>query len=290
MRGFVYVLVCVLALASFSRAQLPGGGGPVLPGGGPTIGPVNPDPTRTEVCAKFWVQEGNSCYLFDSGAFLRQVAASRPVVVNNENGLFQAAANMYCGQMHPNASLVTVNSLAENNFLYEWAVRMMVEPEPVWIGLHAGPMGQWQWYSGEPVTYTNWERMTAPMAEPGLGAMIFDADIIAQMFNNQVEITPQWVPEQAINDRHALICEYHPSGMTAAAAAATNAPTFPPMATAPPMAATTRGPVMFQNNPRNLVNSLTGGRFGGSLLHEIPRRQRMRPSNYRKNPYFGIQP
>nr|Q25116.1 RecName: Full=30 kDa spicule matrix protein; Flags: Precursor [Hemicentrotus pulcherrimus]BAA13078.1 Spicule matrix protein SM30 [Hemicentrotus pulcherrimus] len=288
MRCFVYVLVCVVASVSYSRAQLPGAGGPgVFPGGVPTIGPVIPDPTRTETCAKFWVQEGDSCYLFDSGAFLRQVAASRPVVVNNQDGLFQAAANMYCGQMHPNATLVTVNSLAENNFLYEWAVRMMVEPEPVWIGLHVGPAGLWQWYSGEPVTYTNWEGMVAPRAELGLGAMIFDADIIAQMFNNQVEITPQWVPEHGRNDRHSLICEYHPSGMTAAA---TNAPTTPPMATAPPMAATTRSPVMFQNNPGNLVNRLTGGRFGGSLLHEIPRRQRMRPSNYRKNPYFGIQP
>ncbi|XP_795983.3 30 kDa spicule matrix protein alpha-like [Strongylocentrotus purpuratus] len=312
MRGFIYVLVCAAALAAHSRAQLPGGGDPFYPGhgepghghewhhqpgaGGPVLGPVNPDPKRTETCAKFWVHEGNSCYLFDSGAFLRQVTASGPLIVNNENGLFQAAANMYCGQMHPGANLVTVNSLTENNFLYEWAVRMMVEPVPVWIGLHVGPTGLWQWYSGEPVTYTNWEGMRVPQAEPGLGAMIFDAEIANQVFNNQVEIAPQWVPEEAINDRHSIICEYHPSGITAATNApttdtpATDPPTTPPMTTAPPTAATTRSPVQFQNNPMNIVNRLTGGRFGGSLLHEVPQRQQMRPSNYKINPIYGVQP
>nr|XP_054774309.1 30 kDa spicule matrix protein alpha-like [Lytechinus pictus] len=308
MRSFVCVLVCVAALAANSSAQIPGGGGG-FPGqgghghggpghhhpggGGPLIPPVSPDPNRKEPCAKYWMQEGDSCYLFDSGAFLRQIAATGPIIVNNENGLFQGAANMYCGQMYPGASLVTVNSLVENNYLYEWAVRMMVEPVPVWIGLHVGPTGQWQWFSGEPVNYTNWEGMVAPMPEPGLGAMIFDADIRNQMFNNQVEITPQWVPEEARNDRHAIICEYHPSGLTAPTGGPTPAPEFPtspPMATASAttMAPGTRQPVMYKNNPRNLVNRLTGGRFGGSLLHEVPRRQR--PANLRMNPYYAIQP
>ena len=225
-------------------------------------------------------------YRFDSGAFLRRVAANAPIVVNNQDGLFQAAANMYCSQMHPNASLVTVNSLAENNLLYEWAVRMMVEPVPVWIGLHVGPMGQWQWYSGEPINYTNWEGFRAPMAEPGLGAMIFDADIINQMFNNQVEITPQWVPEQGRNEPHALICEYHPQDVLPG-----NYPgNYPPRTTRMPVTRMPgpripgRRPAMMNSNFN--LNSLLSG-FGGSRLHEVPRG---RPGNVNANLVYAVQP
>nr|CBX45522.1 SM30 alpha protein [Paracentrotus lividus] len=311
MRSFVCVLVCVAAMAIHAQAQnwqgpgggFPGQGGPGHGGGHghghggqghggqgqgfPPIPPVNPDPTRQETCPKFWLEEGNSCYLFDSGAFLRQVAASAPVVVNNQDGLFQGAANAYCGRMYPGATLVTVNDLQENNFLYEWAVRMMVEPQPVWIGLHVGPMGQWQWFSGEPVNFTNWEGMMAPMPEPGLGAVIFDADIRNQMFNNQVEITPQWVPEEAMNDRHAIICEYHPSGMTAPTSATVAPTTAGVMPTGTTMAPASGGPVLMRNNPAPLQN---GGAFGGSRLFEVPRRQRNRPSNYRMNRYYGVMP
>jgi len=238
----------------------------------------------------FWIEEKGSCYLFASGAFMNSMNGQgfTPIVVRQE-GLFQMAANQFCHDKAAGARLVTINSRAENDFLYEWVIRMMVQPEPVWIGLHANAMGQWAWFSGEPVNYTNWEQGQYVPAEPGMGAMLFDADPMNQM-NNQVDITAQWVPEQARNEPHFLMCEYSPNGMTAQPGpAATNAPAA---TTASAGAATTmvpqnpqnpQNPALYRNRPMNMGNFF-GGRFGGSQLQEVGRR----PANYRMNPYYAM--
>ena len=52
-----------------------------------------------------------------------------------------------------NAYIVSINDNVEN----EW-LRKVFERERFWIGLSdVAEEGQWQWHSGEPVTYTNWE-------------------------------------------------------------------------------------------------------------------------------------
>ena len=61
--------------------------------------------------------------------------------------------------------LVTFNDILENSIIYELLYPFMA-PGPVdpgaWIGLYQPPGspepdGGWQWISGEPVTFTNWE-------------------------------------------------------------------------------------------------------------------------------------
>ena len=53
-----------------------------------------------------------------------------------------------------NAYLVTINDYAESKWLKDIFGR-----ERFWIGISdAKKEGQWQWHSGEPVTYTNWDR------------------------------------------------------------------------------------------------------------------------------------
>ena len=53
-----------------------------------------------------------------------------------------------------NAYLVTINDYAESKWLKDIFGR-----ERFWIGISdAEKEGQWQWHSGEPVTYTNWDR------------------------------------------------------------------------------------------------------------------------------------
>ncbi|MCY3739687.1 MAG: lectin-like protein [Candidatus Poribacteria bacterium] len=79
-------------------------------------------------------------------------------VVNPTNG--HAYKRIYCYDIADamdqaaaeNAYLVSINDPAEN----EW-VRETFGRENFWIGLSdAEKEGQWQWHSGEPITYTNW--------------------------------------------------------------------------------------------------------------------------------------
>ena len=222
----------------------------------------------------------------NSGAFLRAPGAGRftGIIVNNE-GMFQARANQYCGQLATNATLVTINNKVENDFLYEWVIQMMVQPEPVWIGLHANAMGQWGWYNGEPVTYTNWDFGNYEPPQVGLGATLFDADPIHQM-NNQVDVSPQWRVEAGRNEPHFFICEYRPGGISAATI---QPPTMPSATRGPANRPATRRPA---NRPatRRPANRPAfynlGNPFGGSRLYEVLRR----PAAYRRNPYYGMMP
>ena len=237
----------------------------------------------------------SSCVLyarFASGAFMNSMNGQgfNPIVVRQE-GLFQLAANQFCHDKAAGARLVTINDQTENDFLYEWVIRMMLQPEPVWIGLHTNAMGQWSWFSGEPVNFTNWEQGQYVPPEPGMGAMLFDADPVNQM-NNQVDITAQWVPEQARNEPHFLMCEYRPQGMTAAGtvapaatAATTGAATTATGTVNPQNPQNPQNPALYSNwnRPMNLGNFF-GGRFGGSQLQEVGRR----PANYRMNPYYAM--
>lgn len=52
-----------------------------------------------------------------------------------------------------NAYIVSINDNVENQWLQD-----VFDRDRFWIGLNdAAEEGQWQWHSGEPVTYTNWE-------------------------------------------------------------------------------------------------------------------------------------
>ena len=79
-------------------------------------------------------------------------------VVNPTNG--HAYKRIYCHDIADamdqasaeNAYLVSINDQAENEWVSETFGR-----ENFWIGLSdAQKEGQWQWHSGEPITYTNW--------------------------------------------------------------------------------------------------------------------------------------
>ena len=50
------------------------------------------------------------------------------------------------------AHLVTITSQEELNFLF-----LTFGGYPVWIGLDRDPVGAWQWVTGEPVDFTNWD-------------------------------------------------------------------------------------------------------------------------------------
>ena len=53
-----------------------------------------------------------------------------------------------------NAYLVSINDKAEETWILD-----IFDPDSFWIGLNdVEKEGQWVWHSGEPVTYTNWEK------------------------------------------------------------------------------------------------------------------------------------
>ncbi|XP_072164782.1 30 kDa spicule matrix protein-like [Diadema setosum] len=270
MRSFVALFGCLLALVAVSHAQLGQG------------------------CERFWTEYDGSCYQLSHGGFMRGAFGGAVFAVE---GLSQRAANQFCGREKPGASLVTVNSHMENDFLYEWTLRTNLEPQPVWLGLHVNPMTrQWEWYSGEPVNYTNWDEIMV-YPEFGTGALLFDADPRLQM-QNAVDVSARWVPEQILGENHYFICEYKLQSM--------QMPTMDTPTTFSPNG--TQGtPMMLENNPVNApqqqrqgahfqeLRSLRGvlGTSGlaGSRLHEVPKSSRVqRPAAYRKGRFFGAFP
>lgn len=207
--------------------------------------------------------------------------------VNAQEGKTQDVANLFCASQHFGATLVTLNDMEENDFLYSWVVDMMFDPVPVWIGLHAHPTPtgyEWQWFDKkEPVLFTNWDRPTAPVVMAGLGALLFDADLPMPPPNG-IEISGKWRSTEGLGlqaEPMGLICEYslHHGPIQTPTATTNGVGTTKP----PP---TPFQPVLLKNNPANLRDILRGGPFGGSQLHEVPRK----PASYRKNPYFAVQP
>nr|XP_054775223.1 30 kDa spicule matrix protein alpha-like [Lytechinus pictus] len=282
------------------QPNFPQGGMPGNPGGPPSR-PHPPNSNGPGRCNPEWTEWRNNCYLYSS-AMVRKHNATGIFHETVNEGLTQDMANAKCAQEHPGACLVTINNQAENDFLFAWAVKMMGQPVPVWIGLHAkqNPSGvsTWEWYDGSVPSYLNWEEVPAPVAAPGMGAMLFDADLIptGPVPQNPVEITGKWTSEvahsMAMGEYLGMICKHSlvttPTEAPTTTAATINevtttAPTTTP-STVVPM--TTVRPVMLNNNPAHLRDILRGGRYGGSRLFEVQRR----PANYRQNPYYAVRP
>jgi hypothetical protein len=73
-------------------------------------------------------------------------------------------------------SLVTINDAAENDWL-----NMTFPNQPLWIGFYQPPgseepAGDWQWISGEPVTYTNWHEGQPNELLPGDDYALMNSD------------------------------------------------------------------------------------------------------------------
>ncbi|XP_041453237.1 30 kDa spicule matrix protein-like [Lytechinus variegatus] len=114
-------------------------------------------------------------------------------------GGFQVAAHQECGLEQPGAGLVTINTVEENNFIFEWITRFASEPTTVWIGLfqprvaRQGPV----WFSGE--------RGILDLVEPldyGEGAVLF--------LNDRRRYSPRWEGEDPFEwgSRPSALCEY----------------------------------------------------------------------------------
>lgn len=114
-------------------------------------------------------------------------------------GGFQAAAHNDCGLDQPGSGLVTINTVEENNFIFEWIGRFAAEPTPVWTGLYQ-PRVAWQgpiWFSGE--------RGILDLVEPldyGEGAVLF--------LNDLRRYGPRWESEDPFEwgSRPSALCEY----------------------------------------------------------------------------------
>ena len=107
-------------------------------------------------------------------------------VVNPANGhaykkiRFSGVEDAIAQAAKENAYLVTINDAAEQNWLEQVFV-----PHRVLIGLSdVEEEGQWQWHSGEPVTYTNWARDEPN--DTGKG----DEDYVILFANQWVDIGP----------------------------------------------------------------------------------------------------
>lgn len=107
-------------------------------------------------------------------------------VVNPENGhaykkiSFNGVEDAMAQATKENAYLVAINDEAEQN----WLERAFVLHR-ILIGLNdVEEEGQWQWHSGEPVTYTNWARYEPQDTDKG------DEDYVILFANQWVDIDP----------------------------------------------------------------------------------------------------
>ncbi|XP_071477052.1 30 kDa spicule matrix protein-like [Diadema antillarum] len=209
-----------------------------------------------------------------------QTTSTGTIQVTDSGGLNQTGANIRCQNEKAGASLVTLNSEDENNFLYGWILSGTVDPGHVWLGLHIDASSMtWRWLSGENVTHTNWEDPQAtigPFQEP-FGAVIFEASIQNQPQGpNTIDISSQWRMEEARTFR-SFVCEYR-------LPTATNATT------------NNQGAMLREYNQhpeQRPLNNFAAGIAGlaGSRLHEVVRSQRYRrPPTNRHDHSFAVLP
>ena len=112
-------------------------------------------------------------------------------VVNPENGhaykkiRFSGVEEAFAQAAKENAYLVTINDAAEQN----WLDQVFVAHRAL-IGLSdVQEEGQWQWHSGEPVTYTNWAMYEPQDTDKG------DEDYVILFADRWVDVGPgdvQW--------------------------------------------------------------------------------------------------
>ena len=99
-----------------------------------------------------------------NGHYYELILPSSPANSYTWNEAYTAASNMVFEGEH--GYLATVTSSAENAFLYstfgsqitpDYALVGGPKGDQVWIGLtDAGHIGNWQWVTGEPFSYSNW--------------------------------------------------------------------------------------------------------------------------------------
>ncbi|XP_072165389.1 30 kDa spicule matrix protein-like [Diadema setosum] len=234
--------------------------------------------TSHATCEKYWTEFDGSCYRLLHGGSIGRGFGSR-IQITDPDGLSQLAANQRCGMEKAGACLVTINSVRESDFLFTWVLTSFRDPSATWIGLHKiGFM--WKWYSGENVTYVNWEDPQAALEynEP-MGATLFEADPQLYTGRNVIDISPHWKIEEP-HTRRSFLCEYK----------------LPINTNTTGTTGTGQGALLRQGYYQQDVaplNSFAAGTQGmaGSRLHEIVRNQRYRrPSAYRQRNFFAVLP
>ncbi|XP_071484956.1 30 kDa spicule matrix protein-like [Diadema antillarum] len=235
--------------------------------------------TSHATCEKYWTEFDGSCYRLSHGGVIQRGFGSR-IQISDPDGQSQLQANQQCGIWKAGASLVTINTVKESDFLFAWVLSSFRDPSATWIGLYKVAF-MWKWYSGENVTYVNWEDPQAALEfnEP-MGATLFEADPPRYPGQNFIDISPHWKIEEP-HTRRSFLCEYKLPINTNATGTGTG---------------TSQGALLRQGYYQQdlaPLNSFAAGTQGmaGSRLHEIVRNQRYRrPSAYRQRNFFAALP
>ncbi len=70
---------------------------------------------------------------------------------------------------------VTIRNAGDDEWMFFWMANHNTVPRNLWLGIQdLDDNGSYEWISGEPVTYTNWEPGQPVIPGPGIGRMRFD--------------------------------------------------------------------------------------------------------------------
>ncbi|MCA0873941.1 hypothetical protein LCL97_24210 [Seohaeicola saemankumensis] len=178
--------------------------------------------------------------------FARRLFATDPVT-GHAYASSESAATWPEAEQHCRAAgghLATITSARENAFLVE----TFNTDRELWLGgTDDTPSGQWEWVTGEPWDYTNWNLPDEPN------------DFHGGEYYLQYDWGGTWndLGRPGGSDRHGFLCEWEPEAQTQAAAAPPPAPQAPapePAAAPAPPTAATASPGSGQAEPGTIPN------------------------------------